>query len=40
MEWQKKLEGLIDGFLTRFPKLAPHSGFTPAWKKNPLWWQV
>ena len=39
-EWQKKLEGVIDGFLTRFPKLAPHSGFTPAWKKNPLWWQV
>ena len=39
-EWQKELEGVIDGFLARFPKLAPHSGFTPAWKKNPLWWQV
>ena len=39
-EWQKKLEGVIDGFLTRFPKLASHSGFTPVWKKSPLWWQV
>ena len=39
-EWQKKLESVIEGFLTRFPQLAPHTGFTPAWKKNPLWWQV
>ena len=28
-QWQRKLEVVIDGFLARFPKLAPHTGFTP-----------
>lgn len=39
-EWQVKLEGVVDGFLARFPQLATYTGFTSGWKKNPLWWQV
>ena len=39
-EWRKKLAEVVDGFLMRYPQLAPHAGFAPGWKKNPLWWQV
>ena len=39
-DWKKRIEALLDGFVSRFPMLLGHMGFPPDWKKNPLWWQV
>lgn len=39
-DWKKRIEALLDGFVSRFPMFLGHMGFPPDWKKNPLWWQV